>query len=143
MDTKYCPDCHAERYVTEFYINKAIKSGYSVYCKTHQLARDRAWRDANREKFNAYMREYQAMLREQKRQELARKEEAMEQAEQLPMFTQRTTGPTCNEPGCKAVLHSYEIGWKKCVKHHRQETQAAVLAQARLTMTQITAAHGD
>jgi hypothetical protein len=41
--TKFCPDCNADRPLSEFYRTKAARYAggyrYSAYCKTHQKAR--------------------------------------------------------------------------------------------------------
>lgn len=42
---KFCPDCGEERPVAEFSQNAGRKSGYNVYCKTHQYDREKNCRE--------------------------------------------------------------------------------------------------
>jgi hypothetical protein len=103
--TAYCPDCDKHLPISKFYHNAAQGSrGYtSSYCKTHQREHDRRWREENREHFNAYMRDYQAKLREiKKRKEIEQMQGKTQEpttepeAEQIPMFAPKKRGAcTC------------------------------------------------
>ena len=56
--TKQCSGCKLTKLLTEFYKDKGFKDGHHSRCKVCKDAATEASREANREKYNAYAREY-------------------------------------------------------------------------------------
>lgn len=57
---KYCHACNTVKKTSEYSIRKTKNGSYlNSYCKACMTKRMKKWREANREKFNKYQREYQ------------------------------------------------------------------------------------
>lgn len=57
---KTCSKCGEAKSVDEFYKDSHRKDGLQAYCKSCDIARNKAWREANRERRLEYGREYYA-----------------------------------------------------------------------------------
>ncbi len=57
---KTCKACNVSKELTEFYKDKETKDGYINKCKACKDQRNIAWRKDNKDKWNAYMREFNA-----------------------------------------------------------------------------------
>lgn len=57
---KTCSKCGEEKNLESFFKDRAFKDGHSSICKVCKKAATARWRDRNREKWNAYMREFRA-----------------------------------------------------------------------------------
>jgi ribosomal protein S27AE len=53
---KTCPDCQTEKSLEDFYFMKS-KNSYGSFCKPCDLTRSRAYREKNKEAYNAKMRQ--------------------------------------------------------------------------------------
>jgi hypothetical protein len=103
--TKYCPDCQDYLPVEMFGKCASRYDGLTSYCREHQLERDRSRRQGkNREKHNAYMREYARSRAAKKKQ-------------QSDLFSayRPATGPRCKT--CGKVLYEYDIKRGECFTH--------------------------
>lgn len=67
MDTKICSDCKTEKSITDFYINKRVKSGYFNYCINCHAVRSKKWYLANRHKRDTIDRRQQARKQQERK----------------------------------------------------------------------------
>lgn len=56
--TKICSRCNAEKFVTEFYSNKKLRSGLQAWCKKCQMKANKKYKSANPEKAKKSRRKF-------------------------------------------------------------------------------------
>ena len=122
---KKCNKCSEVKPLDLFFNDKGFKDGKASICKTCKMATTMAWREANKDKYNKYMRTKNKQSYEVQR--LHRYDLTVEQYQSLlEAQGHKCAIEGCNKKGTKkrklAIDHDHKTGKVRgilCYKHNR------------------------
>jgi len=121
--TKKCGKCSIEKPVTEFVKNKYQADGYHWECK----ACVKAYQSANRDKLKEYQKQYQAVYRKEKADELMAYDKAWREAnkDKVKAYARKSS----QRPEAKARQREYMKEYNKLWRLNNPEKHKASVAK--------------